>query len=97
MSGEDARDAVSIGARFGVRPGGAVGDKCYRDAGGRRGGAAALACGAGVRRWRAALGAAVVVLSLVTAVASWLTRGTAAKIEIRRTTAARGSLMRRST
>jgi Tol biopolymer transport system component len=29
------------------------------------------------RRWRAALGVAVVVLSLLTAVASWLTRGTA--------------------
>ena len=46
LSRENARDAVSVGARSRVRPGGAVGYKRQRGAGDRRGDAAALA-----RRW----------------------------------------------
>ena len=53
LSGENARDAVSVGARSGVRPGGAVGDGGHCRAGGRRGGAVALAYGAGRRGRRA--------------------------------------------
>ena len=67
MSREDARDAVSVGARSGVRPGNGFG---YRRDGDAGGGAPAPR-----RRWRAALAPVLVVASLLIAAASWLLRG----------------------